>query len=117
MWRDPGYLLDVLIAARRAQSFVAGIDQDRLRNDKLTQHAVIYTMERIGGAIRRLSAPFKASHTETDWARLDEFGASLLSDYRNVDLAKVWDVVQNDIPKLIAQIEPLVPPDEDEGGG
>jgi len=34
-------------------------------------------------------------------------------DYFRLDLLKVWEIVQNDIPSLIAAIEPLVPPEED----
>jgi uncharacterized protein with HEPN domain len=37
--------------------------------------------------------------------------SKLIHDYDTVDLAQVWNVIQNDIPILIAQIEPLVPPD------
>jgi len=30
-----------------------------------------------------------------------------------VDLDKAWETVQNDLPSLIAMLEPLPPPDED----
>jgi uncharacterized protein with HEPN domain len=36
----------------------------------------------------------------------------LVHGYFEVDLRKVWDTVQNDLPPLIALIEPLVPPEE-----
>ena len=32
--------------------------------------------------------------------------------YEDVDLAIVWDTVQNDLPRLIALIEPVIPPEE-----
>jgi len=33
-------------------------------------------------------------------------------EYFRLDLLKVWEIVENDIPALIAAIEPLVPPEE-----
>lgn len=39
-----------------------------------------------------------------------------LHEYDWVDLVAVWDVIQQDIPRLIAQIRPLVPPDEPSEG-
>ena len=35
----------------------------------------------------------------------------LIHEYDRVDLVEVWKVVQEDIPRLIAMITPLVPPD------
>lgn len=36
----------------------------------------------------------------------------LIHNYDEIDLDVVWDVLQHDIPKLITQVEPLVPPEE-----
>ena len=37
----------------------------------------------------------------------------LIHEYFRVDVRKVWDTVRNDIPQLIAVLEPLVPPEEE----
>ena len=36
----------------------------------------------------------------------------LVHDYRNIDRDIVWSTVHNSIPALIAQLENLVPPDQ-----
>jgi uncharacterized protein with HEPN domain len=36
----------------------------------------------------------------------------LIHEYFRVDVVTVWDTVQNDLPPLIALIEPLVPPED-----
>ena len=33
-------------------------------------------------------------------------------DYFRLDLFRVWQIVQNDVPALMAAIEPLVPPED-----
>jgi uncharacterized protein with HEPN domain len=35
----------------------------------------------------------------------------LIHEYFRVDLATVWDTVRNDLPRLIALVDPLVPPE------
>jgi uncharacterized protein with HEPN domain len=42
--------------------------------------------------------------------------SKLIHDYDRIDLVEVWKVIQNDIPALIAQLEPLVPPDDEAEG-
>ncbi|MEI7903159.1 MAG: HepT-like ribonuclease domain-containing protein [bacterium] len=36
----------------------------------------------------------------------------MIHDYDDVDLQIVWRTVQHDLPALIAQLEPLLPPEE-----
>ena len=36
----------------------------------------------------------------------------LIHEYFPIDLAIVWDVLQNHLPVLIEQLEPLVPPEQ-----
>lgn len=35
----------------------------------------------------------------------------LIHDYFRIDLEKLWDTVQQDIPKLIPLLEPLIKPE------
>ena len=41
MRRDETYLLDILIAARKALKFVEGIDQNKFEDNEIIQNAVI----------------------------------------------------------------------------
>jgi len=36
----------------------------------------------------------------------------LIHEYLRIDLAAVWDTVHDDLPPLIAQLEPLIPPED-----
>jgi Uncharacterized conserved protein, COG2361 len=45
---DAGYLLDMLLAARDATSFLAGLTWEQFENSRLHQNAVIKAIEIIG---------------------------------------------------------------------
>ena len=45
---DAGYLLDMLLAARDATGFLAGLTWEQFENSRLHQNAVIKTIETIG---------------------------------------------------------------------
>ncbi len=68
-------------------------------------------IEIIGEATRRLSPEFRAEHPEIPWQDMAGMRSKLIHDYDKVDLHRVWEVVERDIPALITHIEPLVPPD------
>ncbi|MGQ9850170.1 MAG: HepT-like ribonuclease domain-containing protein [Aggregatilineaceae bacterium] len=112
MLRDLTYVLDMLIAARYIQAYMAGIDRAAFEQDAMRQDAVIRRIEIIGEAAKRISAEFQAAHREIPWQQVAGMRNRLIHGYDEVSLAIVWNVVQHDIPALIAQLEPLVPPDE-----
>jgi len=113
MWRDEAYLLDILIEARRAQKFSAGLTWEEFEASDLHQHAIMRTIEIIGEAANKISDEMKEAHPEIPWREIIGMRNRIIHDYLRVDLTKVWDTVQNDIPTLIALIEPLVPPESD----
>ena len=112
MWRDEAHLLDILIAGRRAVEFIEGISWEQFDQSPLHQYAVMKALEIVGEAARRVSAQTKAAHPEIPWSEMIGMRNRLIHEYLRIDTAKVWDTVRNDVPKLIALIEPLVPPEE-----
>ena len=112
MRRDETYLLDILIAARDARSFVADVTQSQFCASRLHQNAVVKALEIIGEAAARISDETRQAHPEIPWADITGMRNRLVHGYFEVDLGKVWDTIQDDLPTLIARIEPLVPPDE-----
>jgi uncharacterized protein with HEPN domain len=112
MSRDLTYVLDILIAARCIQTYMAGIDRPTFEQDTMRQDAIIRRIEIIGEATRRLSLEFRATHPNIPWQDMAGIRSRLIHDCDEVSLSLVWDVIQHDIPALIAQIEPLIPPDE-----
>lgn len=114
MQRELVYLLDMLQSAEIIQSFISDIDQTAFEADIKTQDAVIRRIEVIGEAVRWLSLEFRTNHPSIPWQQIAGMRSKLIHEYDRVDLVAVWEVVQVDIPKLIAQIQPLIPPDDSE---
>jgi len=36
----------------------------------------------------------------------------IVHDYFHLDLVRIWEITQEDVPALIEMLEPLVPPEE-----
>lgn len=112
MRRDPAFLLDMLLAARDAMRFVSGLSQRQFAESRLHQNAVIKAIEIVGEAAGRVSDETRASHPEIPWVEIVGMRNRLAHGYFEIDLVKVWDTVHQDLPRLIAAIEPLVPPED-----
>ena len=110
--RDLAYVLDVLNAARAVQSFMAGVDKATFEQDLMRQSAVVRQIEVMGEATKRISASFRNGQPDIPWRQIAGMRDILIHAYDHVDLDEVWTTVQDSVPRLIPQLEQLVPPDE-----
>jgi len=112
MWRDTALLLDMLIAAREAREFSEGLTWEEFQRSSLHQHAVAKALENIGEAARKVTDETRTMHPEIPWSQIIGLCHRIVHNYFRLDLVRMWEIVQNDVPALIEMIEPLVPPEE-----
>lgn len=60
----------------------------------------------IGEAAKRLSPDFKTKHIGVDWRGVAGMRDKLIHHYRRVDLDEVWLVATEEVPALVALLEP-----------
>jgi uncharacterized protein with HEPN domain len=111
MQRDDAYLLDMLLAARRARRFCNDITWEEFERSDLHLYAVFKAIEILGEAARLISDETRRAHPAIPWEQIAGMRNRLIHEYFRIDLATVWQAVHDEIAPLIAQIEPLVPPE------
>ena len=109
--RELGYLVGILLAARAAQAYVAGLTWPQFQADELRQDAVVRRLEVLGEAARRISEVTRAALPTLPWRQMIGMRNRIIHEYERVDLPVVWDTVQNDLAPLIAALEAIVPPE------
>jgi len=117
MWRDDAYLLDILLAARKVQKYTAGVTWEQFQGNEVLQNAIMHLVQITGEAARKISPEFKAQHPAIPWEGMVGMRHRLVHDYFRIISAKIWEVVEMDLPALIPLIEPLVPPDDSPEAG
>jgi uncharacterized protein with HEPN domain len=111
--RDPGYVWDMLDAARSIRDFTQGVTQDEYLRDRKLQLAVERALEIIGEAARLVSAEFKNRHPEIPWQQIVAQRNVIAHDYGEIKQDRIWKVASDRIPDLIGRLEQLLPPPPD----
>lgn len=111
MRSDDAWLLDMLLAAREAVKFAAPLTFREFKDDRLRQLAILKSIETIGEAASRIGEETKSGNPDIPWAKIIGMRNRLVHGYFAIRLDRVWQTVQDDLPPLIAQLDPLVPPD------
>src|SRR6266496_3904224 len=110
MWRDDHLVLDMLIQARQARDFNAGVSWERFSTDVMLQYATLHALQIVGEAASKMTDEYRQGHPDIPWQQIVGFRHRLVHDYTRIDLSKVWEIVQTNLAPLIAALEPLVPP-------
>ena len=111
MRRDDALLLDMLLAARRAVGSAAPLTFSEFEKDDLHQLAILKSVEIIGEAASRISEETKAKHPDIPWVEISGLRNRFVHAGFAIQFDVLWQTVQDDLPPLITQIEPLVPPE------
>lgn len=56
-----------------------------------------------------MSADFSSRHPEIPWADIIGMRHKVVHDYLGIDEDIVWQVVTEDLPKLVTALEPIIP--------
>lgn len=107
---DPSYLWDMLTAARAVVTFTRGRTLEDYTTDLMLRSAVERQVEIIGEAARRVSVALRDQHPEIPWSKIMGQRHVLAHDYGEIQHARLWRVATFDVPALIIQLQPLIPP-------
>jgi uncharacterized protein with HEPN domain len=107
MSRDEATLLDMIGASRLIIEFKRDLDRVALYDDEKTQSAILHQLMVLGEAAKRLSASFRSAHPEVPWSLIAGMRDNLIHEYDAVDLDEAWWTAENDIPRLLSQLEEL----------
>ncbi len=105
MQRDPQFLLDMLQSAELIAAYTDKISKDEFIQNVQLQDAVIRRLLVIAEAARRVSETTRQERFDISWAEINGMRNRLVHEYNDVNFDIVWDVVQNEIPSLIAALK------------
>ena len=104
--RNPALLIeDILESANKIILFTEDMSFEDFESDIKTIDAVIRNFEVIGEASNRLPETFKELNETIDWQRIIGFRNKLIHDYVKVNNEIVWEIRNDYLPILIAELE------------
>jgi uncharacterized protein with HEPN domain len=96
---DGLYLVHILERIDRIEQYTAS-GYESFRQETMIQDAVLRNLHTLSESTQRVSDAVKEAHPEVDWRGIGRFRNVVVHEYLGIDLARIWDIVQNDLPDL-----------------
>jgi len=107
MRNDRERLLDMLEAIQKIEQY-AHDETFSPHDENLVEVWMIHHLQIIGEAASRVSNELREKHPEVAWGGMIGMRHVLVHGYFETDKELVWKVVEQDIPKLRAQLEKIL---------
>ncbi|HEX3869349.1 MAG TPA: HepT-like ribonuclease domain-containing protein [Pirellulales bacterium] len=100
----------MLRAAEEATQLANGRTRSDLDSDRLLNLAITRLLEIVGEAAGRVTEATQLQYSDIPWPQIIAMRNRLIHGYDNVDFDILWDIVQLDLPPLIAKLHAILDP-------
>ncbi len=104
---DRVYLKHILECIGAIGQYTAA-GRDRFLFDRMTQKATLRELQELSESVQRLSGDIKARRPEIPWREIGGFRNVIVHDYLGLNVFRVWDIVDSDLPKLRESVDSLL---------
>lgn len=101
----------MLQSAELILSYIDQCSKDEFIQNIQLQDSVIRRLLVIAEAAKRVSAITQQALPNIAWIEINGMRNRLVHEYDDINLNIVWDVIQLEIPSLIVELKPLIPPE------
>ncbi len=102
-------LRDMHLAAKQVIEFTERESYDTFLSDKKLQLAVLHCITIIGEAANKISKESAERHNEIPWRGIVGMRNRVVHEYSGVNLKRVWEIVEREIPELAKNLERILP--------
>ena len=106
MSRDESlYLADIWESFEKVVRFTKGLTYKDFVHNDLHFDAVLRNLEIIGEAVKNISEATRQEYPHVKWRKIAGFRDIVAHEYFGVNDETVWDIVENEIPALLAIVK------------
>ncbi len=101
------YVADMRERCARIAEYTDGLSREEFEKSRLVYDATLRNLELIGEAARHVPEEARARSPDIPWRRVVAVRNLLIHGYLGIDNDIIWDIVQNEIGKLLRELEKL----------
>jgi uncharacterized protein with HEPN domain len=105
---DRLYLIHIAECIERIESYVAGQNREAFLNSTLIQDAVVRNLQTLAESTQHLSDQAKEEADEIDWFKIAGFRNVLVHDYLGLDIERVWNILETELPVLKKAVQRML---------
>jgi len=104
---DAVYLHHILECIGRIEEDTAE-GKGRFLASRRLQDAVLRNLQTMAESTQRISEDMQMRYPDIEWQRIAAFRNVLVHDYLGIDIERIWEITQRDVPELKATVRRIL---------
>lgn len=100
-------LRKIIAYGERILRYCEGATYESFSANSMLVEACVFNLSQIGELTRKLTDMFTVQYGEIPWAQMRGLRNRIVHDYEGVNLVLVWDIIHDDLPKLITRLKDI----------
>lgn len=109
------FLKDMRVAAQKIKRYTQTSTFESYRQDEQKIDATLHNLEIIGEAAKNVPQDIRASYPNIPWRNMARFRDVIAHHYFGINLETVWDIVENELPELLSELDSVITDEEAKG--
>jgi uncharacterized protein with HEPN domain/predicted nucleotidyltransferase len=102
------FVQDILDSITKIEAYTQDLSQNDFFQNSQAQDAVVRRLEIIGEAVKNLPRDFRLKFPDVPWQKIAGMRDVLIHGYFGVDLNRVWQVIEQDLPDLKRRVSQML---------
>lgn len=102
------FLRHILDCVGKIGRYLQDYDFEKFKRDEEKIDAVVRNVEVIGEAANNLTRDLRSNTPQIEWRKIIATRNRIIHGYATVDLEIIWNITQNDLPKLKTEVEKIL---------
>lgn len=99
------YFQDLMDFCQRILTYTRGLERDAFEADQLRYDATVRNIQLLGEAAKGLPESVRAQMPDIPWREIIGIRNFVTHEYFGVNNVVLWDVVKNEVPGLLNQLQ------------
>ena len=109
------YLQDILSAIAKIDDYIAGLEVDVFKQTSIVIDSVGMNLVIIGEAARNVPESIRQKYPDVEWRNIVDLRNVITHEYFRLNLDRIWDITQVELPKLREQINLILESEQTHG--
>jgi uncharacterized protein with HEPN domain len=101
------FIEDILENVNLIQDSIKGLSVKQFESNRLIIDATLRRLEIIGEAVKNIPDSFREKYPNIPWKKIAGFRDILSHSYFGVNMDRVWNIVEMDLPSFKKEIEKI----------
>ena len=94
--------------ASEAIEFVHGISYEQFVESRKDINAVTHSILQMGELSKKIELETRLAYHNIPWKEMSGTRDRIVHDYDGINLRLIWDIIQNDLPNLITNLQKII---------